>query len=120
MFRAKVGFSKAAGSFVLLISILSTGVVIANECHSTVSASAQHLGHDHFQSSASTSSTILTDICIGVVFFTLLVGGRYLLRIRKSKSYLENFAAVKSLRQFIKPPNIHNALTLPQLGLCRI
>lgn len=120
MFKAEVRLTKVAATFVLLLSLLSTGVVIAKECHSTITQSSQHLSHHHSESDAGTPSGLLTDICVGVTFLTLLIGGRFLLRIGKIKGIIKNSTAIKLMSQFIKPPNIRNALTLTQLGLCRI
>jgi len=120
MFTSKQGVARAASAIVLLISLISTGMVVAHQCHQASSQVATHAHHDEPTSSVTPNSSLLTDICIGVTFLVLLIGGKFWLRKRVSSWLVQAFSQIKDLRHFVKPPNLVFALTLPQLGISRI
>jgi len=120
MFASKQGVARAASAIVLLISLISTGMVVAHQCHQASTQVATHAHHDEPTSSVTPSSSLLTDICIGVTFLVLLIGGKFWLRKRVSSWLVQAFSQIKDLRHFVKPPNLVFALTLPQLGISRI
>jgi hypothetical protein len=120
MFTSKQGVARAASAIVLLISLISTGMVVAHQCHQSSTQVATHAHHDEPTSSATPNSSLLTDICIGVTFLVLLIGGKFWLRKRVSSWLAQAVSQIKDLRRFVKPPNLVLALTLPQLGIYRI
>lgn len=120
MFESKQGLARAASAIVLLISLISTGMVVAHQCHQASTQVATHAHHDETTSSPTPDSSLLTDICIGVTFLVLLLGGKFWLRKRCASWQTQIHVQVKNLRSFIKPPNLAFALSLPQLGISRI
>lgn len=68
--------SRAASAFALAISLLSTGAVIAHNCHEGAQTPVVHMEHEpstHYEA-GSAGSNLLKDICFGVIFFALLFG----------------------------------------------
>ncbi len=120
MFSSKQGVARAASAIVLLISLISTGMVIAHQCHQATAQVVTHTHHDEPTNSVAPNSSLLTDICVGVTFLVILLGGKFWLRKRVNQLRVEFIAQVKDLRSFIKPPNLVFALSLPQLGISRI
>lgn len=120
MFTSKQGVARAASAIVLLISLISTGMVVAHQCHQASTQVATHAHHDEPTSSVTPTSSLLTDICIGVTFLVLLLGGKFWLRKKVTRWLVQVDSQIKDLRRFVKPPNLVFALTLPQLGISRI
>jgi hypothetical protein len=116
MLTTRQGVARAASAIVLLVTLISTGMVVAHQCHQEP---VQVAAHGPINSVAP-SGSLMTDICIGVTFLVLLVSGKYWLRKRVNQLRVELIAQVKDLRSFIKPPNLVFALSLPQLGISRI
>jgi hypothetical protein len=120
MFTSKQGVARAASAIVLLISLISTGMVVAHQCHQASTQVATHAQHDEPTSSATSNSSLLTDFCIGVTFLVLLLGGKFWLRKKVTRWLVQVDSQIQDLRRFVKPPNLVFALTLPQLGISRI
>ncbi len=120
MFASKEGVARAASAIVLLISLISTGMVVAHQCHQASAQVSTHAHHDGPTNSVTPNSSLLTDICIGVTFLVLLIGGKFWLRKKVTSWLVQLHVQVKDLRSFIKPPNLVCALSLPQLGILRI
>jgi hypothetical protein len=114
--------SRAASAFALVISLFSTGAVIAHNCHTEAQNPIVHVEHDHLAHSeaGSASNNLISEICIGIIFFTLLFGGKYLLRHRRAGSINQLFGFWNHSLKYLRPPNLTFALTLPQLGISRI
>jgi hypothetical protein len=142
--------SKAAGGLAIVIALLSAVFVIAAQCHNNqsspvVAASSQH--HDgaaHGLADASAhalahavapvsggvlaesvglgvlGSSLMGELCAGVFFLVLILGRKFLLKIFS----LSTRVPVPSFRSFTQfSPGVARmraALTLPQLGICRI
>jgi len=120
MFASKQRVARAASAIVLLISVVSTGMVVAHQCHQASAQVATHAHQDEPISSVTPNSSLLTDICFGVTFLVLLIGGKFWLRKRATSWLVKLNVQVKDLRSFIKPPNLVFARSLPQLGISRI
>ena len=120
MLTSRQGVARAASAIVLLVTLISTGMVVAHQCHQEPVQVAAHGHHEQPVNSEAPSGSLMTDICIGVTFLVLLVSGKYWLRKRVNQLRVELIAQVKDLRSFIKPPNLVFALSLPQLGISRI
>jgi hypothetical protein len=120
MWISKQGIARAAGGVVLLISLISTGMVVAHQCHQEAVQVASHSHHDGAGKTEPVPSSLLTDICIGVTFLVLLIGRKFWLRQKHSNWRISLHTSIKELRGFIKPPNLVLRLSLPQLGVCRI
>ena len=120
MWISRQGVARAASGIVLLLSLISTGMVVAHQCHQESVQVATHSHHQDTAKSDPSTGSLLTDICIGVTFLVLLIGGKYWLRGNRPTWRISRNVSIKDLRGFIKPPNLAFNLSLPQLGVCRI
>jgi hypothetical protein len=135
MLRMGTPLSKAAGGLAIVIALLSAVFVIAAQCHSNqsspvVASSHHHDGAAHALTSTGAlaesvesgamNSSLMGELCAGVFFLVLILGRKFLLKIFAVKSRLP----VLSFRSFggFSPgvARLRSALTLPQLGICRI
>lgn len=132
--RTGLPLSKAAGGLAMLIVIVSAVFVIAHQCHgdqSTNGVASQAIsGHDatHGVDGAAVGlpvtglmgSSLFGEICASVVFLVLVVGGKFLLRVFKNR-YRMKFAIFWARSKLIFYDRwLGTALSLPQLGVCRI
>jgi hypothetical protein len=142
MLRMGSPLSKAAGGLAIVIALLSAVFVIAAQCHNSqsspvVAASSHHhdgAAHASAHAVAPVSSGVLAEsvgsgvlgsslmgeLCAGVFFLVLILGRKFLLKIFA----LSTRVPVPSFRSFTQfSPGVARmraALTLPQLGICRI
>ncbi|CAN1498204.1 hypothetical protein MCEZE9_00451 [Candidatus Nanopelagicaceae bacterium] len=114
--------SRAASAFALVISLLSTGAVIAHNCHNEAQAPVVTMEHEHSTHSeaGSAGSNLLNEICFGIIFFALLFGGKYLLLRRRARNLDRLLGFWNQSLNYLRPPNLTFALSLPQLGISRI
>ncbi len=119
---SKLRISRAASAFALVLGLISTGVVVAHTCHTEVSNVAAHLDHGHSlpDEIAGNSQNLLNEICIGIIFFFLLLGGKYLHKIFKTRNFQRPEHIWRHALGNIRPPNLTNSLSLAQLGVSRI
>ncbi len=123
---------KFVGAAIIFLTLASTVVVVAQSCHESkntgvVAAVTTHAGHATHNHSPLPSATggltsggLLTEICTGIFYLVLIIGGRFLLRIfqnRFREKILVFYSHVYAFRQRIK---FNLTLSLPQLGICRI
>lgn len=121
--------TKAVGTALILLTLVSTAVVVSNACHAeqnsvTVAAAAHVSQGDHPHSPIATqglgSGNLFTKICAGIFYLILLFGGRFLLRVFH-QSYRDKFIFLKSSLQAYRPlANLNLTLSLPELGIHRI
>ena len=114
--------SRVASAFALVLGLISTGVVVAHTCHTEVSNVVAHLEHGHSlpDEIAGSTQNLLNEICIGVMFFFLLFGGKYLHKIFRIHSFRRPEHIWRHAVGNIRPPNFTNSLSLVQLGISRI
>lgn len=114
--------SRAASAFALVISLLSTGAVIAHNCHNEAQTPVVYMEHEHSTHSeaGSAGSNLLNEICFGIIFFALLFGGKYLLLRRRARNLNRLLGFWNQSLNYLRPPNLTFALSLPQLGISRI
>jgi hypothetical protein len=130
--------SKAAGVLAIVIALLSAVFVIAAQCHNNQSSSVVAASSHHHDGAAHASahvsggvlaesvgsgaigSSLMGELCAGVFFLVLILGRKFLLKIfalstrvplQRFRSFADYSPGVARLRA---------ALTLPQLGICRI
>lgn len=114
--------SRAAFAIALVISLFSTGAVIVHNCHTEKQAISAHAHHDHSTGPVTgvAGEIPLGELCVSVIFFALIFGGRLLALRRKSKFiasvqiFWRNYACPP------RPPRILVALSITQLGTFRI
>ena len=114
--------SRAASAFAVVISLFSTGAVIAHNCHNEAQSPIVHMEHEQSSHSeaGNSGSNLLNDICFGIIFFALLFGGKYLLLRRRVRN-LDRLLGFWNLSlKYLRPPDLTFALSLPQLGISRI
>jgi hypothetical protein len=138
MLRPGSPLSKAAGGLAFVIALLSALFVIAAQCHSNqssamVAASSHHHGGAAHSSahvsggvfaesveSGVLGSSLMGEICAGVFFLVLILGRKFMLKIFAAKTQLL-LARIRTFKQFSPVlVRLRSALTLPQLGICRI
>lgn len=134
--------SKAAGSLAILIVIVSAVFVIAHQCHGAQSASvATHdvsgghgspLGTGHalgvsdkgatlgLTSAGFMGSSLFREIGASIFFLVLILGGKFLLRVISARSRINSKALWVRSRLILLNRWASTALSLPQLGVCRI
>ncbi len=122
MIKSKLRMSRVASAFALVLGLISTGVVVAHTCHTEVSNVVAHLDHGHSlpDETAGSTQNLLNEICIGVIFFFLLFGGKYLHKIFRIHSFQRLEHIWRHAVGNIRPPNLTNSLSLTQLGISRI
>jgi hypothetical protein len=123
MLKSQSKIARLASIFALLFALLSAGAVVAHQCHSesaAVSTQAHHTQHSDDGTAQAEGSSLLGDICVGIVFLALVLGSRFLLKTKVRKAWQISPAGASTLRHFSEPPNLIYALTLQQLGLSRI
>ncbi len=123
--------TKVVGAALIFLTLVSTVVVVAKACHNQpaaeipVVATAVHASHgDHYHAPPAThgiaSSSLLTEICVGIFYLVLLLGGKFLLKIT-DRSYKESVSSLKvGLIAFHRKHSFNLTLSLPQLGIYRI
>ena len=123
--------TKVVGAALIFLTLVSTVVVVAKACHDqpaveiAVVATAVHASHgDHHHAPPATqgiaSSSLLTEICVGIFYLVLLLGGKFLLKIT-DRSYKESVSSLKvGLIAFHRKHSFNLTLSLPQLGIYRI
>lgn len=142
MLRMGLPLSKAAGGLAIVIALLSAVFVIAAQCHSNQSSAVVAAsGHHHDGASHSSAhavapvsggalaesvrsgvfgSPLMGEICAGVFFLVLILGRKFLLKIFALSARFP----VQRYRSFADyspgAARLRTALTLPQLGICRI
>lgn len=123
MLKSQSKIARLASIFALLFALLSAGAVVAHQCHSksaAVTNQAHHTQDSDNGTAQALGSSLLGDICVGIVFLALVLGSRFLLKTKVRKAWQIFPVRAGNLRYFSKPPNLIYALTLPQLGLSRI
>lgn len=130
MVKNRNPLTKVIGAALILLTLASTVVVVVESCHAesapAVVAATTHASHtDHYHPApmplqSTNHSELLTQICAGVFYLVLLLGGKFLLRIfRKSyKNQIQRLTA--PLIAFNQRVSNNLTLSLPQLGICRI
>lgn len=132
------GLTKVVGAALIFFTLISTAVVVAKSCHeeqipvaaAVVITHASHGDHVHTapanpgKSSAPAqgvlNSGLISDICTGIFYLVLFLGGRFFLKSRFN-SFRDKVAVFKSSHEFNRPKVVLNlTLSLPQLGICRI
>jgi len=123
--------TKVVGAAIIFLTLISTVVVVAKACHKEptaaipVAASAIHASHgDHHHAPPATqgiaSRSLLTEICVGIFYLVLLLGGKFLLKITH-RTYKERVSSLKvGLIAFHRKHSFNLTLSLPQLGIYRI
>lgn len=121
--------TKAVGTALILLTLVSTAVVVSKACHaeqnSVAVAAVTHVSHgDHPHSPIATQGlgggNLFTKICAGIFYLILLFGGRFLLRIFY-QSYHDKFILLKSHLMTYRPlTSLNLTLSLPELGIHRI
>lgn len=111
-----------ASAFALVLGLISTGVVVAHTCHTEDSNVVAHVEHGHSLPDEISGSpqNLLDEICIGVIFFFLLFGGKYLHKFFRIHSFQRPEHSLRHALGKIRPPNLSNSLSLIQLGISRI
>lgn len=131
--------TRVVGAALIFLTLVSTVVVVAKSCHAeqksvaTAAPTIVHASHgDHVHTPPANTghgavtqqgvlnSGLISDICTGIFYLVLFLGGRLLFKSRSnfSKDKIEGF---KSSIAFNKPKVVLNlTLSLPQLGICRI
>ena len=135
MLRSGTPLSKAAGGLAILIALLSAVFVIAAQCHgnqsSTVVASNHHHDgavHAHVSTGAlaqsggsgAMNSSLMGELCAGVFFLVLILGRKFLLKVFAAKVRVPVLAFRSGIGFSPGVVRLRAALTLPQLGICRI
>ena len=133
------GLTKVVGAALIFFTLISTAVVVvAKSCHEeqkpvVAAAAITHASHgDHAHTAPANSgkssapaqgvlnSGLISDICTGIFYLVLFLGGRFFLRSRFN-SFRDKVAVFKSSDVFNRPKVALNlTLSLPQLGICRI
>ena len=133
------GLTKVVGAALIFFTLISTAVVVvAKSCHEeqkpvVAAAAITHASHgDHAHTAPANSgktsapaqgvlnSGLISDICTGIFYLVLFLGGRFLLKNRFN-SFRDKVAVFKSRHIFIRPKVVLNlTLSLPQLGISRI
>ena len=142
MLRMGSPLSKAAGGLAIVIALLSAVFVIAAQCHNNQSSAVVAASSHHHDGAAHASahvvahvsggvlaesvgsgaigSSLMGELCAGVFFLVLILGRKFLLKIFA----LSTRVPVQRFRSFADySPGVARmraALTLPQLGICRI
>jgi hypothetical protein len=146
MLRMGSPLSKAAGGLAIVIALLSAVFVIAAQCHNSQSSpvvaasSHHHDGAAHGLAHASAhlvvpvssgalaesvgsgvlGSSLMGELCAGVFFIVLVLGRKFLLKIFALSTRVPA-PSFRSFTQFsLGVARLRTALTLPQLGICRI
>jgi hypothetical protein len=131
-------FTKLIGAALIFFTFASTAVVVAQSCHNeeipTVAAVAiVHTSHgDHVHAPISNPSQtinsaqgalksgLLSDICTGIFYLVLFLGGRFLLK-RQVETFSKRNTVFNTSYVFISPKvRVNLTLSLPQLGISRI
>lgn len=123
---------KFVGAAIIFLTLASTVVVVAQSCHESknteisaaVTTLAGHGNHNHSPSPSPTggltSGGLLTEICTGIFYLVLIIGGRFLLRILQNR-FKEKILVFKlNVYAFRQRMGFNLTLSLPQLGICRI
>ena len=132
------GLTKVVGAALIFFTLISTAVVVAKSCHEeqklvVAAAAITHTSHgDHAHTAPANSgkssapaqgvlnSGLISDICTGIFYLVLFLGGRFFLKSRFN-SFRDKVAVFKSSGVFNRPKVALNlTLSLPQLGICRI
>jgi hypothetical protein len=129
--------TRVVGAALIFLTLASTVVVVAKSCHaeqnSVAAAATVHSSQgDHVHTPPANSgiatlaaqgalnSWLISDICTGIFYLVLFLGGRFLLKNRFN-SFRDKVAIFKSSHIFIRPKVVLNlTLSLPQLGISRI
>jgi hypothetical protein len=123
--------TKVVGAALIFLTLVSTVVVVAKACHNQpaaeiqVVATAVHASHDDHQhappaTQGIASSSLLTELCVGIFYLVLLLGGKFLLKITQHR-YKEKVSSLKvGLIAFHRKHSFNLTLLLPQLGIYRI
>ena len=117
--------------FAISLSVLSTGIVIANQCHSMSSnqVSMQHNYSDHDSASTAATKAVnvnsnaerLIDTGCAALFIVVLLLGRKFLDLRAPRSRLSNFRNLSRDWVTVHRPQVFQlSLSRPQLGVIRI
>jgi hypothetical protein len=115
----------------IFLALFSTGLLIAQQCHSEASSqvTVQHDHLDHHASHTTASKIVndsfspnqLIDTGCAALFIVVLLLGRKFLNARAPRARFNHF--VKLIRGSVsiyRPQVFHLALTRPQLGVIRI
>ncbi len=133
------GLTKVVGAALIFFTLISTAVVVvAKSCHEeqkpvVAAAAITHASHgEHAHTAPANSgktsapaqgvlnSGLISDICTGIFYLVLFLGGRFFLKSRFN-SFRDKVAVFKSSDVFNRPKVALNlTLSLPQLGICRI
>ena len=131
MVKNRSVLTKVVGAALIFFTLVSTVVVVAKACHDQpaadipVVATAVHASHgDHHHAPPAThgiaSSSLLTEICVGIFYLVLLLGGKFLLKITH-RSFRETVSSLKvGFTAFHRKHSFNLTLSLPQLGIYRI
>jgi hypothetical protein len=115
-------FTKASGALAIVFAVLSAGFFIAAQCHNEPVSHITTLSHSHGHETSDgvAAPALLTDLCIGMFFLTLIFGSKFILKLQKSLYQMSRRKFREALLNFSSPPYFTFALSLPQLGTFRI
>ena len=139
MEKRRSALTKAVGAALIFLTVISTAVVVAKSCHdepqpvAVAAATIVHASHgDHVHTTPAKTgnepvtqqgvlnSGLISDICTGIFYLVLFLGGRFLLKSRIN-SFREQSAVFTSIQVFNRLKVVPNlTLSLPQLGISRI
>jgi hypothetical protein len=117
--------------FAISLSVLSTGIVIANQCHSMSSnqVSMQYNYSDHDSASTAATKAVnvnsnaerLIDTGCATLFAVVLLIGKKFLNLRAPRTRLSNFMALsRDLVTVYRPQVFQLSLSRHELGVFRI
>ena len=124
-------YKRIALLFAISLSVLSTGIVIANQCHSMsgnqVSMPLNHSDHDSASTGATKAVNVnsnterLIDTGCATLFAVVLLIGKKFLNLRAPRTRLSNFMALsRDLVTVYRPQVFQLSLSRPELGVFRI
>lgn len=125
------GNKRLALIFVIFLSVFSTGIVIAHQCHSVSSnqVAIQHNHSDHgsaataattFLNANSVSERLIDTGCVAL-FIAVIFFSRKLLNLKAPSSPLNRFIFLRQEFFVVNRPQVfYLVLSRPQLGVIRI
>lgn len=138
MQKKSSALTKVVGAALIFLTLISTAVVVAKSCHDeqkpvVAAATSTHASHgDHVHTPPANSgnapisaqgvlnSGLISDICTGIFFLVLILGGRFLLKNHFNTLGSKVAALNSTTAAFRSKVALNLTLSLPQLGICRI
>lgn len=119
MVKSEATLTKVVGSVLVFLSLLCTAVVVAHSCHSEQAVTTS-INAATPASQDLTSHSLITDICAGIFYLVLILGGKFLLRPLANR-YRDRARQLKiGLLTYKSRVRNNLTLSLPELGICRI